>query len=236
MRNLSELQEASSCFAMELQLAQEAMPFLELSEETDWPEVVEMFDHMKQIKRAIAMQTIEGSIAKWLTNAIDGHGVNEFYDSIKQFVRYFDYCYDIVNLFETKDMLEGFSLSRLLRKYRNCREYFAAMDAWIDYRDCKAICSQNGLHDFAIKAEDVWYPDGCLKDVFLKGFYYAWFESVCKNIDSVANFRVRTQESRVNSFRELDAHLLPVDQMRIREKLIRAMPKLRKRRMPNARA
>lgn len=226
LRKLAGLQEARKAYSAELYAAQRTMPFLQLHEDMEWSEVIEMFDHMKQIKRAIATRKIEGSIANWLTNAIEDLDINDYYEKIKEFMRYKGFCYDIISLFETQSMFESFTLTRLLRRFRNCSEQLGAMDAWIDYRDCKIVCGENGLHDFAMQAEDTWYPEGRLKDVFLKAFYYDWFECVCKNIDSVANFRVRTQESRVEAFRELDAHQLPVDQMRIRERLLREMPSM----------
>ena len=80
------------------------------------------------------------------------------------------------------------------------------------------------IYEYFVTAEDTYYPAGMLKDVFMKRFYYEWFEKVCAGIESVSTFRVRTQERRVEAFRELGAHQLPVDQMRIREKLIREMP------------
>ena len=114
--------------------------------------------------------------------------------------------------------------AKLTLRLRNCNEQFSTMDAWIDLRDCKKACVDNGLEEFIVTAEDTYYPAGMLKDVFMKSFYYEWFEKFCAGIESVSTFRVRTQESRVEAFRELDAHQLPVDQMRIREKLIREMP------------
>ena len=62
-----------------------------------------------------------------------------------------------------------------------------------------------------------------LNKVLLKSIYYAWFAKVCAGIDSVAKFKVRVQNSRVENFRELDGHQLPVAQMRIRERLINGM-------------
>ena len=98
------------------------------------------------------------------------------------------------------------------------------MDAWIDYRDCKKACVDNGLADFILQSEDVIYPYHMLDKVFLKAFYYAWIEEKISSIPSVSGFNSRVHTDNVCKFRELDTHQLPVAQMRIREKLLNGMP------------
>lgn len=58
----------------------------------------------------------------------------------------------------------------------------------------------------------------------MKMFYLKWIEVNCAGTDAVAQFRARIQDSKIERFCELDAHQLPVAQMRIREKLISDMP------------
>jgi len=58
----------------------------------------------------------------------------------------------------------------------------------------------------------------------MKMFYLKWIEVNCAGTDAVAQFRARIQDSKIERYCELDAHQLPVAQMRIREKLISDMP------------
>lgn len=161
---------------------------------------------------------------QFVTNGIPGITAITYKEQIEKLVRNKQLITTFTGLFANKALLESYNLAKLARRLRNCNEQFSTMDAWIDLRDCKKDCVDNGLEEFILSAEDTYYPAGRLNDVFMKSFYYEWFEKVCTGLESVSTFRVRTQESRVETFRELDAHQLPVDQMRIREKLICEMP------------
>lgn len=224
LHKLSAMQTAQKAYTEELSRAQALMPTFELSGDTDWAYTIEVFGHMKQIKRIVSLGNVDTEVAKWLTNGIKGLSSSSYYAEIEKLIRYRSDFTDITSMFSNKATLENYSLQKLGRRFKNCDDLFATMDAWIDLRDCKTACQDNGLSDFVLQAEDAYYPEGTLKDVFLKSFYYEWFEKVCANIESVANFRVRTQSARVEAFRDLDAHQLPVNQMRIRERLIQEMP------------
>lgn len=224
LKKLSQLQEAQSEFNTGLMHAKELLPTFALDSNTDLDDTAEVFNHLRQVKRAISTDNIDAEIIQFVTNGIPGVTITSYYERIEKLIQNKHLVTEITGLFNNKSTLETYSLAKLTRRFRNCNEQFATMDAWIDLRNCKKACVEHGLEDFVITAEDTYYPAGMLKDVFLKSFYYEWFEKICAGIESVATFRVRTQESRVEAFRELDSHQLPVDQMRIREKLIREMP------------
>lgn len=224
LQKLASLQNAQMQFEADLAAAQSRMPFLELSEDSDWDAAIALFDHVKQVKRAISANNLDGELVQWLTNGIDGISVTSYYPQIEKLIRNQSAFTDFTALFAEKDAMNGSSLSKLSRRLHGCNDQFATMDAWIDLRDCAKTCRNNGLAEFIEKAEDAFYPQGSLKDVFMKSFYYAWFEKVCGGIESVSGFRVRTHNDRVETFKALDSHQLPVDQMRIRERLIRQMP------------
>ena len=103
-------------------------------------------------------------------------------------------------------------------------DQFETMDLWIDYRECKASCEQNGLTEFVEQSENIVFPEGQLNRVFLKAFYYAWIGDRADDVKAIGGFNARIHSDNVEKFRELDTHQLPVAQMRIREKLIEGMP------------
>ncbi len=224
LEKLARVQETQIAFDGDLIKVKKILPNLTFDNNTNWDHMAEIFDHLRQVKRAISTGSIDNEIMQFVTNGIPGITVTAYKAQIEKLVRNKQLVSSLTGLFANKAALEAYNLSKLTRRLRNCNEQFSTMDAWIDLRDCKKSCVDNGLEDFIVTAEDTYYPAGMLKDVFMKSFYYEWFEKVCTGIESVSSFRVRTQESRVETFRELDAHQLPVDQMRIREKLIREMP------------
>lgn len=224
LKKLSRLQETQSAFNNGLVQAKKLLPTFALDSNTDWDDTAEVFNHLRQVKRATSTGSMDVELIQFVTNGIPGVTITSYYERIEKLMHNKHLVTEITGLFDNKVALETYSLAKLTRRFRNCNEQFTTMDAWIDLRNCKKACVDHGLEDFVVTAEDIYYPAGMLKDVFLKGFYYEWFEKICAGIESVASFRVRTQESRVETFRELDSHQLPVDQMRIREKLIRDMP------------
>lgn len=224
LKKLAQMQENQNNFNDGLREAKRILPTFTFDSSTDWNYVAEIFNHLRQVKRAISTGNFDAEIMQFVTNGISGITVASYYDQIEKLMRNKQVVTDITSLFDNKTTLETYNLSKLIRRFQNCNEQFATMDAWIDLRDCKKACVDSGLEDFIATAEYTYYPAGALKDAFLKNFYYEWFEKVCAGIESVSSFRVRTQESRVEEFRELDSHQLPVDQMRIRERLIREMP------------
>lgn len=224
LKQLSQVQETQKIFSEGLAQARKVLPTFALDGNTDWDYTVEIFNHLRQVKRLISTGSVDTEIMQFVTNGISGITVASYYEHIEKLMRNKALVTDITGMFANRTVLETYNLAKLIRRFQNCYAQFATMDAWIDFRDCRKACDDNGLRDFIATAEDVFYPAGTLKDVFLKSFYYEWFEKVCAGIESVATFRVRTQEGRVETFRELDSHQLPVDQMRIRERLIREMP------------
>lgn len=224
LKKLSQVQETQVAFNDDLAKAKKNLPTFAFDVNTDWNHTVEIFNHLRQVKRAISTGSIDTEIMQFVTNGISGITIVSYAEQIEKLMQYKHLITEITGMFANKAILETYNLAKLNRRFRNCNDQFATMDAWIDLRDCKKACVDAGLEDFIVTAEDTYYPAGSLKDVFLKSFYYEWFEKICTTIESVATFRVRTQESRVEAFRELDAHQLPVDQMRIRERLIREMP------------
>ncbi|MGN0536516.1 MAG: AAA domain-containing protein [Acutalibacteraceae bacterium] len=224
LKKLGQVQEIQSAFNDGLVQVNKILPAFTFDGNTDWDYMAEIFNHLRQVKRGISSDSIDPEIMQFVTNGISGVPVTMYHSQIEKLMHNKHLVTDITSLFANKTILETYSLAKLTRRFRNCNDQFSTMDAWIDLRNCKKACVDNGLEDFIVTAQDTYYPPGTLKDVFLKSFYYEWFEKVCAGIESVSTFRVRTQESRVESFRELDAHRLTVDQIRIRERLIREMP------------
>ena len=224
LEKLAIIQKTQITFDEELKKVKTVLPAITFNGSTNWDDMVEIFDHIRQVKRAIGTGNVDTEIVQFVTGSIPGITAASYREQIGRLGCSKELLTDITGLFSNKTVLETYNLTKLNRRLKNCIEQFATMDAWIDFRDCKKACVDSGLADFVTSAEDAYYPAGKLKDVFMKSFYYEWFEHVCTGIESVSTFRVRTQESRVETFRELDSHQLPVDQMRIREKLIQELP------------
>ena len=133
-------------------------------------------------------------------------------------------CAWVCSLFDDSVKFIEMDMKKLFVRWNNCMEQLATLDAWIDFRDCRRRCCEAGLEQFVLGAEDAYYKAGTLINSFMKMFYLKWVEVNCAGTDAVAQFRARIQDSKIERYCELDAHQLPVAQMRIREKLISDMP------------
>ena len=108
---------------------------------------------------------------QFVSNGIPGITATTYNEQIEKLIRNKHLISTLTGLFANKALLETYNLAKLTRRLRNCNEQFSTMDAWIDLRDCKKACVDNGLEEFIVAAEDTYYPAGMLKDVFMKSFY-----------------------------------------------------------------
>ena len=221
---MAKLQYTENIYKQQIDNAAGKFHMFNLNYDTDWNSIDDVLRSIKNVKRLIVVYNIDQEVADFVTRKDSSKSVEEMKIALEKINHYKEMLMGLISMFENKEKLCDIPLHKLCNKFENCLEQFSTMDSWIDFRDCREQCKANGLGTFATAAEDIVYPNGMLNKVLLKSIYYAWFAKVCAGIDSVAKFKVRVQNSRVENFRELDGHQLPVAQMRIRERLINGMP------------
>lgn len=221
---LAKLQYTENIYKKQIDNATGKFHMFNLNYDTDWNSIDDVLRSIKNVKRLIVVYNIDQEVADFVTRKDSSKSVEEMKIALEKVNHYREMLMGLISMFENKEKLCDIPLHKLCNKFENCLEQFSTMDSWIDFRDCREQCKANGLGTFATAAEDIVYPNGMLNKVLLKSIYYVWFAKVCAGIDSVAKFKVRVQNSRVENFRELDGHQLPVAQMRIRKRLINGMP------------
>lgn len=221
---LAKLQYTEKIHKQQIDNAASKFHMFHLNYDTDWNSIEDVLRSIKNVKRLIVVYNIDREVVDLVTRKNSSTSVEEMKIALEKVNHYREMLMELISMFENKEKLCNIPLYKLCNKFENCLEQFSTMDAWIDFRDCREQCKVNGLGTFVTAAEDIVYPNGMLNKVLLKSIYYAWLAKVCAGIDSVAKFKVRVQDSRVENFRELDGHQLPIAQMRIRERLINGMP------------
>lgn len=224
LKQLAKLQGLEKSYKENIARSRDKLHVFKLEYNTDWDEIINVFQNIKNVNRLIFTNNIDTEVADVVTHKNKNVSIAEMKYALEKVIHYKELVMGLICMFENQEKLCDSTLHRLHDKFERCLKEFSTMDAWIDFRDCREKCRQNGLGDFATTAEDIIYPNGQLNRVLLKSIYYAWFAKVCSGVDSIAKFKVREQNSRVQKFRELDKHQLPVAQMRIRERLINGMP------------
>lgn len=220
---VNDVQGKEQDLSINLGEAKQKIPFVEMKRETNWDNVLNVFSAINVLKSISNSGEFCPEFNLILTNK-EKIQANIVLEVIEKINTHKDEFMSFVKLFDNEEVLRKNSLIKLQNRIQKCEELFETMDAWIDYRDSRKRCDENGLAEFITISEDIIYPEGALSQVFTKAFYYAWFEEISKEIVSVAKFNARIQNSNVENFRKLDTHQLPIAQMRIREKLINGMP------------
>lgn len=224
MSKVQEYHLTTANYETLLKAAREKFTFVSINTDTDWDALKTLIFNFEEF---VALPEKTGISMDWLKFISDKSRRNEV-EEVKKYIeevvskkRLF---YAFIELFndDIKPRLADFE--KFTNKLNSCMEQFETMDLWIDYRECKASCEQNGLTEFVEQSEDIVFPQGQLNKVFLKAFYYAWIGDRADDVKAIGGFNARIHSDNVEKFRELDTHQLPVAQMRIREKLIEGMP------------
>ena len=194
-------------------------------QKTNWNNIITLVDNCLKIKElANQLQCGKSFIKNVLGCDTLGISHEEIENDIKNLLNCESEYKWICSLFDETVNFTNMDLKRLFTRWTNCVEQLATLDTWIDFRDSRKKCCEAGLESFVMGAEDSYYKAGTLVDCFMKMFYLKWIEINCAGTDSVAQFRTRIQESKIERFCALDNHQLLAAQMRIREKLISDMP------------
>lgn len=219
---LTSLQETVGRYQEHLAYAQQRMPFWNPAPDTDWNKPLETLNWVRRTREL--SDSAPPELARGLTNGLPDTPSAKICQAVGKPDR--DAIRKITALFSTQDRMNAQTLDKLRTRLQNCADQFSTIDSWMDLRDAQSACREAGLGKFLLAAEDAYYPEGRLADVFRKSFYIAWLEEVMNSVSSVESFQVRAQEQRVSDFRKLEADCLRENQRRIQRKLISRIPSM----------
>ena len=207
-----------------LKSAKEMFDFTTIERDTDWNALNILVTDFEELISFAEKSNISPEWIKLIFDKEKGEKAEGLQNIFLKITNVKSYINEFIRLFseEYRDGLGDFV--KLKTKLEKCIDQFESMDSWIDYRDCRLICVENGLTDFVEQSEDIAYPAGMLNKVFLKAFYYSWIEDKIDKMKMLGKFNARVHNDNIEKFRALDKHQLPLAQMRIREKLISEMP------------
>lgn len=201
---------------------EEVLP--ELAGKQAWDRAEAMFAHLENVKMAIYSGSLAPGLVEWVLSGDAAREESEIRGRLSRIQNLEGELRKFLELFAGNRDLCRMNLRAIGSKVSACFYGLDSLDLWIDLRRVQGECAQLGLGNFVSESARLDYPDGKLMDMFLKAFYREWFEQLSRNVPEVAGFRVHNHIRTIADFRELDDHQLPVDQMRIREKLALQMP------------
>lgn len=129
------------------------------------------------------------------------------------------------NLFENE--LSSMNLKELVMKIQGCCN-ITLLDEWINYKISKSNCLASGLGDFIEKIEKEKLETSLIMGSFLKRFYKLWLDTIIVNYPAILEFHRIMQDTRVERFVQLDEAQFTIARARLRELLIKNLPKKNK--------
>ncbi|MBQ8498060.1 MAG: DUF4011 domain-containing protein [Clostridia bacterium] len=198
---------------------QTSFDFLFNHRETDWENLIDLLTQTQEILKhdlypavtplVLASQECKKEILR--QSKVLNNGFTEAKNAFDELVSHF-----------TEETFNK-PLSIIGNKIHTCLIHIDKLGTRVDYLEAKDRCFAADLSDFIENLECSEYYKEAEK-VFLKGFYRMWLSAVCEKSASIRRFRRNAQDERIEKFIELDDLQLTIAQMRIREKLIQALP------------
>lgn len=129
-----------------------------------------------------------------------------------------------LDLFENKDEIKTISMPALYDRAYKCMNGLALLEEWIDFRNARTNCQNEGLADYIAKIEELHIDASLIIPMFKKRFYRLWLDAVLPQYPAVLNFRRRVQENTIDEFSRLDKLQFDIAKARIKKKLIDSLP------------
>lgn len=141
--------------------------------------------------------------------------------NLKHQINSIENSFNIFNGVFTKEIgLADLNLIDLSKKVSVCLGNLALLDSWLACIETKSVCDELGLSDFTAKIEQ---SDNTIKNVvnvFKRGFYTIWLQSIIENKKLVKQFRRHIHDERISHFISTDKKQLLIARERVREKVI----------------
>ena len=155
------LSEASKIFSFE-----------RIDENYDWSFIEELINAVDTLKSIPQEKGIDENWIYYIADLKFKNESNAWRSYLESIISNKDKFESFINLYDENNKKLFCDFTKLLVRLKQCAECFGSLDEWIDYRECEKLCADNNLSNFVEQSIDIQYPEGKLKDVFLKAFYY----------------------------------------------------------------
>ena len=100
------------------------------------------------------------------------------------------------------------------------------LEEWVDYQSHRSIMVEHQLSACVEQYETLVVPPDLYVPAFQKQFYRLWLDAICAQKPAIANFRRKTHEDLIDSFRDLDREQLNIAKYRVIAKISDRMPSM----------
>lgn len=196
--------------------------------ETDWDFVRMHLNWALEFKNVISKVSVSQVYIKNVcTNEAYRDKSNYYVDLLMKSYDAFDESFRwFIGLFDDGSKFDEFLLADLAQRAEKCFNNLELLEDWIDYRDIRKECAAGGLLSYLNVLDLQKNNPNDIIGSFKKRFYKLWLDSVIVKFKAVSNFRRKIQDKTIEEFKALDRQQLDIAKLRIREKMVNALPPL----------
>lgn len=226
LSKLSEYQGIQTDFENSADSLNTQFSFLMNGLETDWATIFSCLEWTKKFKGLASKFAMTDKLQESIANCeISINSLKKISDEFRSFNQK---CKDDIStfadLFDETISIKDLALDDLFEKTCRCRNNLKDLENWISFNIAIKKCHEHGLHDFVTKVLERHIDSSVITKIFEKTFALSWLESIHTSNPSIAQFKSKTHNSLVNEFKDLDKKQFEFAKLRIREKIIDAIP------------
>lgn len=128
------------------------------------------------------------------------------------------------NLFESSADFDNVKIRVVADRVLDCLDNIMILDNWISCVEMRNSCNELGLNDFTEKVEQYDNTLENVVDIFKRGFFTLWVQSIIGSKKMVEQFRRHSHDEKIRRFVSLDERQLLIAQERIRQNVISRIP------------
>jgi len=204
----------------------ENFDFLYQGIDTDWGAVLQALNWANEFRKVCAKYKIGKEFI--INICSDGNKIAQctaYISALADAVSDMDIQFSwYLSLFENKDEIKNIPLPALYDKVLNCMNGLSSLEEWIDFRNVRTNCQDEGLSDYIHKIEELHIDVTSIVPMFKKRFYRLWLDVILPQYPAVLNFRRRMQENTIDEFAYLDKLQFEIAKARIKKNLIDSLP------------
>lgn len=193
---------------------------------SDWNDILSRLEWAKIFKEQVDKNKIGKKFIEKVChydNTIKN--CTKYIDQIEKYLENINEEYTwFIGLFEDKEKFNNTNMFKLVDRLEKCSNELSKLEEWIDYKQCKEECIQEGLQDYVEKIDELNIETSKFIPIFKKRFYRLWLDAVLPKFPAISGFRRKNQENTIKEFAQLDKLQFNIARARIQKKLIDNLP------------
>jgi very-short-patch-repair endonuclease len=179
--------------------------------ETDWQEIVAVLEWVKRVQAAFldvpVPQAFAQIAAQGASAAPSSLELTQKYEASLKVLGAFEARFEAPMKYQNQS-LNDLEVKVISERVRSLRSRVDDIQVWIDFKDIKNRFALRGLDGFFNRLAEQRIPAADLVDVFRRGAYQEWVNSLYNEDPKLGRFRRENHEQLIADFKKLDEELI----------------------------